>query len=66
MVALASLTTDERADMQAELELTRIVRAGYKVRLRREELAGRETAKLVLQVNACDLHIARFERELAA
>lgn len=62
MVALRSLTDEERADMAADLDATRRVRRNLFAFA--QVSAGPLLQKLRWQLDACDRHIARYEREL--
>jgi hypothetical protein len=68
MVALRHLTDDERADLERELDDARRQRSRLRARLNADDLVVRSAQsriwKLRQQIEACDRHIARFERDL--
>lgn len=66
MVALRSLTDDERDDMLDELAQTQRDRTRFSGALRRRHISAPLRAKLETQVAACDRHMDRFQRELSS
>jgi hypothetical protein len=65
MIALRSLTTDEQDDMRTDLAETRRVLANLQGWASQPvDRSLRE--KLVWQIEACQRHIARYEKALAS